>query len=174
MRDNQTSLETASVQLERLYSEHAGLLRTTAKFRHRIPPEDIDELVHDVFVSWLERQPRVNDLRAYFLAATNNACMYYWRKRSRSVPLLEEHAEMRDDSSAIAVDRWIVHLSLAAMLAELGPKCRETLRRYYLEQQPPEAIAANLETTRKYVFQLLHTCRKQAREIYRRLTEPSQ
>lgn len=172
MRDSHAPLETVSVRLERLYFEHAPLLRTTAKFRHRIPPEDVDELVHDVFVSWLERQPRVDDMRAYLLAATNNACMYYWRKRARERPLLDEHEETADESTVTAHDRWIVHLSLGATLAQLGPKCRETLHRYYLEQQTPESIAMNLDTTKRYVFQLLHTCRKRAREIYRRLTEP--
>lgn len=173
MRDIHAPMETASVRLERLYHEHAPLLRTTAKYRHRIPPEDVDELVHDVFASWLERQPRVDDMRAYLLGATNNACLYYWRKRAREMPLLEEHEETSDDSTVAAVDRWMVQLSVAATLAQLGPKCRETLRRYYLEHQTPQSIATNLATTRRYVFQLLHTCRKRARDIYSRLTEPS-
>jgi len=173
MRDIDAPMESASVRLERHYREHAPLLRTTAKFRHRIPPEDVDELVHDVFTSWLERQPRVDDMRAYLLAATNNACLHYWRKRAREMPLLEEHEETSDHSTVKGVDRWIVQLSLGATLAQLGPKCRETLRLYYLEHQTPDTIAETLDTTRRYVFQLLHTCRKRAREIYTRLTEPS-
>lgn len=172
MPDEEVPSESLSERLERLYLEHAGFLRTTAKLRHGVPQEDVDALVHDVFVSYMERQPSVNDIRAYLLAATNNACMYYWRKRKRETPLLVEHEQMADDSASQRADRWAVRLSLGAALAQLGPKCRETLHRYYIANEDGEAIARGLQTTAGYVRQLLHTCRKRVREIYMRMTEP--
>lgn len=171
MDDQQLNGMTASERLEVLYREHAPLLRVAARRRHDIPPDDIDGLVNDVFLSFLERQPHVDDPRAYLIAAMNNSCLYYRRKRQHEAPLLPEHEATSDDSTAQRVDRWTLHLSLGKTLASLGPKCRETLRRYYLNDEQPKAIAAELDTTTGYVLQLLHTCRKRAREIYTKLTE---
>ncbi len=172
--DEQEQSASAAQAFEVLYREHAALLCAAARHRYRIPPEDVEALVHDVFASVLERRPRVDDMRAFLLGAIHNAARYYWRKRRFEAPLLEEHENAADDSTAAGVDRWITNLSLAAALAQLGPKCRETLRRYYLEEQSPREIAAHLGTTAAYVMQLLSGCRKRAREIYGRLTRAQQ
>jgi len=165
--------QTAVQRLEDMYHAHAPLLRTTARLRYRVPCDDADALVHDVFASFLERQPRVDDIRAYLLAAISHACKYYWRKRQHEAPLLPEHDDTKDDATSSRVDRWTLHVSLAAALAQLGEKCRETLRRYYIQEEKPDSIARSMDTTQGYVFQLLHSCRKRARDIYRRLTEPA-
>ncbi|MGN6187112.1 MAG: RNA polymerase sigma factor [Thermoanaerobaculia bacterium] len=170
---DQAVIATPSERLEAIYHAHAPLLKATAKLRYRIPPGDAEALVHDVFASFLERQPLVQDIRAYLLVAINHACKYYWRKRKYEAPLLPEHDDTLDDRTTIGVDRWAMHLSLGATLAQLGEKCRETLKRYYIHDEKPDAIARSMETTPGYVFQLLHSCRKRARDIYRRLTEPA-
>lgn len=161
-----------SETLEYLYREHAALLRTTAKLRYRIPDAEIESLVNDVFVSFLERQPRVDDVRAYLLVAIGNASKHYHRKRRREQPLLPEHEELSDDSTVRNIDRWALHLSVGATLAHLGERCRETLRRFYLDDEETSAIAERFSTSPGYIRQLLHECRKRAREIYRRLTDP--
>ena len=171
---NHAVTHTPSQRIEELYRAHAPLLRTTARLRYRIPPDDVDALVHDVFASILERQPHVHDIRAYLLAAINHACMYYWRKRRHEAPLLPEHDETCDDRSTSRMDRWVVQLCLGQTLARLGPKCRETLKRYYIHEEKPDAIARTMQTTTGYVFQLLHSCRKRARTIYQALMEPAQ
>jgi RNA polymerase sigma factor (sigma-70 family) len=170
---NQAVMQSPAERLEAMYLAHAPLLRTTAKYRYRIPCDDVEALVHDVFASFLERQPKVLDIRAYLLVAINHACKYYWRKRRYEAPLLPEHDQTRDDRTTSRVDRWAVHLCLGATLARLGPKCREALRRYYIYEEKPDVIAQSMQTTPGYVFQLLHSCRKRAREIYRNLTEPA-
>jgi RNA polymerase sigma factor (sigma-70 family) len=166
--DRPSAVQTLDV----LYREHAPLLRANARRRFSIPEEDIGALVHDVFVSFLERQPQVDDVRAFLLGAINNACKHYWRKRQHETPLLPEHEDTADSSTQDELERWALVLSLGATLARLGTKCRETLRRYYLREEKAEAIATHLDTTIAYIFQLLSTCRKRAREIFRDLTEP--
>ncbi|HEX8254447.1 MAG TPA: sigma-70 family RNA polymerase sigma factor [Thermoanaerobaculia bacterium] len=156
--------------LEELYREHAALLCATAHHRYGIPPEDVQALVHDVFASMLERNPQVDDTRAFLLGAMQNAARHYWRKRRHEAPLLEEHERTADDTTAAELERWTTNLSLGATLAQLGAKCRETLRRYYLEDEKPRDIAEHLETSAAYVMQLLSNCRKRAREIYCRIT----
>jgi RNA polymerase sigma factor (sigma-70 family) len=152
--------------LAMLYERDAPLMRTTARLRFKIPPDDADALVHDVFASFLERQPRADDVRAYLLGAIGNACKHYWRKRQYEAPLLSEYEDRTDTSAVERMELWALNLSLGAVLARLGSKCRETLERYYLGDERPESIARDLVTTVAYVFQLLHTCRKRAREIY--------
>ncbi len=161
---------SATQILEVLYSEHAPLLCATARHRYRIPPEDVESLVHDIFASMLERRPQVDDMRAFLLGAMQNAARYYWRKRRHEAPLLDEHEDTEDDRTTVRLEQWAMHLSLGATLAQLGTKCRETLRRYYLDEENPRDIAEHLDTSTAYVMQLLSNCRKRAREIYCRLT----
>ena len=168
--DREMDTPSAAQTLAWLYERDAQLLRTTARFRFRIPNDDADALVHDVFASFLERQPRTDDARAYLLGAIGNACRHYWRKRQHEAPLLSEHEDRADMNAAERMEQWTLHLSLGAVLTRLGPKCRETLERYYLGGERPESIARDLVTTVAYVFQLLHTCRKRARDIYLELT----
>jgi len=164
---------SAAETLEALYNEHAAILRANARRRfHIIAPDDIEALLNDVFTSFLERQPQVADARAFLIGAMNNACKHYLRKRKHEAPLLPEHEDTPDSSTEEELERWTLHLSVGATLARLGTKCRETLRSYYLHDEKPETIATRLDTTKAYIFQLLSTCRKRAREIYRDLTEP--
>ncbi|HEX6087807.1 MAG TPA: hypothetical protein VF266_24965 [Thermoanaerobaculia bacterium] len=53
-------------------------------------------------------------------------------------------------------------------------RCRETLRRYYLGEEPKERIAAHLETSPGNVLQFLVTCRRRAQEIFRSLAGRSE
>ena len=164
---------SAAETLEILYAEHAAILRANARRRFTsIAADDVEGLLNDIFVSFLERQPKVEDERAFLIGAMNNACKHYLRKRKNETPLLPEHDHTPDSSTEEELDRWTLVLSLGATLARMGTKCRETLRRYYLHDEKPEYIATKLDTTTAYVFQLLSTCRKRAREIYRDLTEP--
>jgi RNA polymerase sigma factor (sigma-70 family) len=156
--------------VELLYDRHAAFLRATAKFRYGLPPEDAEELVNDIFISFLRRQPRVDDERAYLLGALRNAVAYYRRKRRHETPLLPEHEDTEDPNSLAREEEWTLRISLGLTLAQMGERCRETLRRYYLLEQPTEQIAEELNTSSAYVFQLLHNCRKRARVIYEKLT----
>jgi RNA polymerase sigma factor (sigma-70 family) len=162
--------QSAAQMLEVMYREHAPLLCATARHRYRIPADDVEALVHDIFASMLERSPQVDDMRAFLLGAMQNASRHYWRKRRHEAPLLAEHEDTADERTADGLERWSTSLSLGAMLAQLAPKCRETLRRYYLNEEKPHDIAERLETSAAYVMQLLSSCRKRAREIYCRLT----
>ena len=55
------------------------------------------------------------------------------------------------------------------MLAQLGDRCRDLLKRYYFYGETTAAIAEARKTTSDYILFLLHRCRRQAREIVRSL-----
>ena len=167
--NDQSEFSTAH-PLEVLYREHEGLLRSIAQYRYRVPPCDAEGLVHDIFASFLERQPEAYDVKAFLIGSINNACKHYWRKRQYEEPLLPHHELTPSDDEAAKLERWALRLSLGATLARLGGKCSETLRRYYLRDESAESIAQELDTSPAYVWQLLSSCRKRARQIYCAIT----
>jgi RNA polymerase sigma factor (sigma-70 family) len=156
--------------LDAVYREHEGLLRSIAQYRFRVPPCDAEALVHDIFASFLERQPEAYDVKAFLIGSINNACKHYWRKRQHEEPLLPHHELTPSDDEAAKLERWALRLSLGATLARLGGKCSETLRRYYLRDESAESIALELDTSPAYIWQLLSSCRKRARQIYCAIT----
>ena len=156
--------------LDAVYREHESLLRAIARHRFRVPDCDAEALVHDIFASFLERQPDAYDIKAFLIGSINNACRHYWRKRQHEEPLLPHHELTPSDDEAAKLERWALRLSLGATLARLGGKCSETLRRYYLRDESAESIAQELDTSPAYVWQLLSSCRKRARQIYSSIT----
>ena len=167
--NDQSEVSTAH-PLEVLYREHEGLLRSIAQYRYRVPACDAEALVHDIFASFLERQPEAYDVKAFLVGSINNACKHYWRKRQHEEPLLPHHELTPSDDEAAKLERWALRLSLGATLARLGGKCSETLRRYYLRDESAESIAQELDTSPAYIWQLLSSCRKRARQIYSAIT----
>jgi RNA polymerase sigma factor (sigma-70 family) len=154
---------------ESMYTEYGLLLRTIAMRRYHVPPDDAEALVHDIFTAYLQRRSYVRNVKHWLIGAIGNASSNYIRKRRPEAELLPEHEEAVDAAAEESVDGWIRRLTIAALLARLGTKCRETLRRYYLQEEPKEHIAAELATSPAYVLHLLVSCRKRAQELLRGL-----
>jgi RNA polymerase sigma factor (sigma-70 family) len=152
-----------------LYTRHAPLLRYIAVRKFCVPREDADALVHDVFATYLASPVTVRSPRPYLIGAICNAARHYWRERKN-----EEAALARVDVALPPDDEMIVDalgrkLLIASTLSRIGSKCRDLLRRYYVEGETTAAIAMSRETTSDYVLFLLHRCRKSARAIVRTL-----
>ena len=166
------SQETGSSDdpLESLYAEFGLLLRTIAMRRYHIPPDDAEALVHDVFVAYLQRGAYVRDVKGWLAGAVGNAAKNYLRKRRPETELLPEHEDAVDTDAEQRLETWMRRTTVASVLARLGERCRETLRRYYLCEETKERIAERLDTSPANVLQLLVTCRRRAHEILRRLS----
>jgi RNA polymerase sigma factor (sigma-70 family) len=187
---NQTSLTSASgapragagpvapqapgTGAQRAYLEHAVVMRRVAMRKFGVPPEDAEALVHDVFINYLATTRTVrSDLRAYLVGAICNACRSYWRARSSEgrvfdgeAPPVEEVLSDRDLFEGVARTMLV-----AATLARLNARCREVLKRYYLDGEDTPEVAAALETSPGNVNYLMHNCRKRAREIYEQISK---
>lgn len=155
--------------IDAIYIDHALLMRRIAIRKFNVPPADAEGLVHDVFIDYLTSMRRVRgDLRAYLIGAICNASRKYWRSKRN------EHRVLTDDEfsasdAAIADDLFepvALRLVIASVLAKLGSRCREVLRRYYLEGEDTPSIAAAIDTTSSNVNYLMHICRKRARDAY--------
>jgi RNA polymerase sigma factor (sigma-70 family) len=155
---------------DEIYTAHAPLLRKIAAFKFKIPAEDVDSLVHDVFAAYFANAPQVRDLRAYLVGTICNTSRYYWRRRDAEREIFCSPPECPAADEKIA-DTVSNKLLLARMLSRLREGCRDILKRYYLEGETSDSIAASRDTTRDYVLVLLHNCRKNARNIYRTMTE---
>ncbi|MEK6374103.1 MAG: sigma-70 family RNA polymerase sigma factor [Acidobacteriota bacterium] len=154
---------------EKLYVDYGLLLRTIAMRGYRVPPDDAEALVHDSFIAYLERHSYIHDVKAWLSATVRNRCMNYWRTRHREAPLLPEHEQTVDCGAEASLETSIRRMTAAAVLARLGIKCRETLRGYYLHEEPKQALADRLSTSTGYIDQLLSTCRRRATELFRNL-----
>jgi RNA polymerase sigma factor (sigma-70 family) len=161
--------DEAEQSLEEIYRDLAALLQRIAIQRFQIPSDDAETLVHDVFATYLTQRPNVRTVRGYLIGGICNASRRYWRERRLAdgmfTPLDEERGSATD-----FVDRVSIHVALGATLARLGSRCRETLRRYYLEGQTTHEIAAAMKTSTSNVLKILHDCRKAAREVYLSIT----
>ncbi len=132
-----------------------------------IPAEAVDELVQDVFVTYLVNPPRVHDLRKYLIGGICNASRKYWSKRAGENRLfVNAYVEENDGPASEDVFEGLsIRLLVGATLARLSQRCREALRLSYLGECST-AMAEVLSTTASNANYLVHVCRKRARKIY--------
>jgi RNA polymerase sigma factor (sigma-70 family) len=153
--------------IQQLYIEHRVLMRAVAMRRYRIPPDEAEALVHDAFVDYLKRPTKPANVRGWLLGNVANRCKHYWRDRRYEEPLALEHDKTVDTAPESSVDDWERRLTVSAVLARLGQKCRDTLRGYYLSDETNAAIADRLRKAPAYIYVLLSTCRRRASELLR-------
>jgi RNA polymerase sigma factor (sigma-70 family) len=157
--------ETDPVEVE--YLQYAPLLRRLAMRRFGVPAADVDELVNDVFATYLANPASVRTLYPYLRGGICNASRDYWRRRNREVSLdaVADDAGTDEETFEGLSDR----LLLAATLARLREKCRRVIFWRYYEDATTAAIASELDTTPANVLYILHKCRERARRIYETL-----
>lgn len=152
-----------------LYAGYSRLLRGVAMRKFGVSREDSDDLVQDVFATFLANPAGVRDLHAYLIGAICNAARQH-RRRGEAAPFCEEMpvscAAAASDDVAESV---IQSLVIDATLARLGASCRDTLQRFYIEGESALSIASARDTTANYIFRLLNYCRNRARAIYEEL-----
>jgi RNA polymerase sigma factor (sigma-70 family) len=150
-----------------LFLEHAARMRRVAMRKFGIPAEAVDELVQDVFVTYLVNPPRVHDLRKYLIGGICNASRKYWAKRAGENRLFV-NADVQEDIGPVSEDLFeglSVRLLVGATLARLSQRCREALRLSYLGECST-VMAEVLSTTASNANYLVHVCRKRAKKIY--------
>jgi RNA polymerase sigma factor (sigma-70 family) len=154
-----------------LYATYAPLLRRIAMRKFNIPRADVDELVHDVFATYLTHAGRVRELRPYLIGGICNASRQYWREADAERRMFCDADVCSAPSDDAVLESLIRNTLMAAALSRLGASCRETLRRFYLEGESAISIAASRDTTQNSIHQLLSYCRGRVREAYRAMKE---
>jgi RNA polymerase sigma factor (sigma-70 family) len=157
--------EKAPTAFEEIYLEHAPLMRRLAVRRFGIPQSEAETLVHDVFATYLVQAASVRQVTPYLVGAICNASRQYLRKSTRETLLFcgeEPCAATPDDETTREVHR---RLLLSRALARIGRRCRELLRRYYLDNEATASLADSMNTTPGSLYVHVHNCVKRAREI---------
>lgn len=157
-------------EIGELYVRHWPLLMHIGARKFRIPESEAEPLIQEVFVSYMMTTTRVQNVRAWLVAAMCNASRHYWRSAARTERLPDDFDSELDPASVGVADKLIRELTLAQALSYLQPRCRETLRLHYYEGRSSVDVARVLETTTRYAEKLIHNCLKRLREIYLSIT----
>lgn len=156
---------------DELYEAYFPLLRGVAMRKFGIPRDDVDELVQDVFATYLTHADRVRELRPYLIGGICNAARQYWRQADA-----RKNVFCDADVCSAAVDDAVLgpliqNTLISAALSRLGKSCRETLRRFYIDGESATSIAKSRATTQNSIHRLLNYCRGRARQAYRAMSE---
>lgn len=163
--------EVRDPEFDRLYETYVPLLRRIAMRKFDIPRADVDELVQDVFATYLTHAGRVRELRPYLIGGICNAARQYWRETAAERRMFCD-ADLESARSHDAPLESLIRTTLmSAALSRLGESCRETLHRFYVQGESAISIAASRATTQNSIHQLLSYCRGRAREAYRAMKE---
>jgi RNA polymerase sigma factor (sigma-70 family) len=159
--------------VETLYVEHRTLLLYVACRKFRIPDSDAENLIQEVFLSFLQTGTKIDNVRAWLVAAMCNASRHYWRASGRTESLPEDFNDHSDPDSHGLAEQYARDMTIRQALDYLQPRCRETLWLHYFEGRSAADVARELETTNRYAEKLIHNCLKRVREIYMNITTVS-
>lgn len=157
--------DPATARFDALYAAYRPLLRKIAIRKFGIPPDAVDDLVHDVFATYLANPSNVRDLHPYLIGAICNASRQY-RRRDDASPFCSKSVEWAGSPGDELVDGVVRNLIIGTTLSRLGVKCRETLQRFHLHGESAASIATSRNTSPNYICRLLNYCRNRARSIY--------
>lgn len=164
-------LAPSGIDVEALYVEYRPLLMSVACRKFRVPDPDAEQLLQEVFVSFLQTGGGVTNVRAFLVAAMCNASRHYHRREGRSEQLPVDFAELRTDPESDQLpERFAMEMTIRQALKYLQPKCRETLWLHYFEGRSAPQVAKEMDTTTRYAEKLIHNCLKRVREIYLSIT----
>jgi RNA polymerase sigma factor (sigma-70 family) len=160
----------AADDVEALYLDHRSLLLYVACRKFRIPDSDAENLIQEVFLSYLQTGTKIENIRAWLVAAMCNASRHYWRGQGRTESLPDDFNDHCDPGSQGLAEQYMTRMTVRQALDYLQPRCRETLWLHYFEGRSAGDVARELETTNRYAEKLIHNCLKRVREIYMNIT----
>lgn len=160
----------AEVDVGGLYVEFRMLLLSVACRKFRIPECEAENLIQEVFLSYLQAGTRIENVKSWLVAAMCNASRHYWRAQGRTESLPDDYGERCDPTSNGIAERVAQRMTLQQALTYLQPRCRQTLYLHYFEGRSAGDVAREMETTNRYAEKLIHNCLKRVREIYFHIT----
>ena len=158
---------------DHVYTKYVPLLRRVAMRKFGIPRADVDELVQDVFATYLTHSSRVREVHSYLIGGICNASRQYWREADAERKVFCDTDPSRAATDDVFLDSLIQNALMSSALSQLGESCRETLHRFYVNGESAISIAESRNTTPNSIHRLLNYCRGRAREAYRAISEVS-
>jgi RNA polymerase sigma factor (sigma-70 family) len=170
LRPDPPAAENAAAGFEEVYLLFAPRLRKIAVRKFGIPYADAETLVHDVFATYLMHASSVHALEPYLIGAICNASRHYLRRSDAAEAIFCGEipcAATPDDALLKEIERKLL---LSRLLARIGFRCRDLLRRYYMNGETTRAIADGMQSTPGTILVFLHKCRRRALAAYRSMT----
>lgn len=155
-------------EIELLYRSHYDLMLAIARRKFHIPHEDAENLVNEVFLTYLG-SARVHNARSWLIGGICNAAKQYQRVHDRRDELDAEMPERQTEIEGFD-DDLLTRITVRETISRLHDKCQKTLRLHYWEGRSAPELATELDTTSRYAEKLIHKCLKRASQIYRQLT----
>lgn len=135
--------------------------RMTAILRHyQIPPQDAEDLVQEIFVSFVRRYRTVQNPEAWLISALKYQCLLYWRKRRKRLfeavdaSLLEILAE-HEPPEVEQADRV---RDLERFMNRIPARCRKILQLRYGLGFTPKEVACELGYQHSSVSNIVRRC----------------
>jgi RNA polymerase sigma factor (sigma-70 family) len=153
-----------------LYVRHRPLLLHIACRKFRIGETEAESLLQEVFVSFMTTTTKVENVKAWLVAAMCNASRHYWRGQGKTESLPEDFEDQCDPKTNSFAEQVAMEITMRQAMDYLQPRCRETLHLHYFEGRSAVDVAEKLETTSRYAEKLIHNCLKRVREIYFSIT----
>ena len=138
--------------LQRLGPRSAGMLR-----RYRIPEEDAEDILQEVFLIFFLKRPEVLEPEKWLLGTLRNRCLMYWRERRRSrfltinSVLLDATADPRLSRQS----RRAVIRDLRRLMRRLPPRFREILETRFFEGLSPAETARRLGYRESAIYKMI-------------------
>ena len=129
-------------------------------WHYQIPPQDSEDLVQEIFVSFVRRYRTVQNPEAWLVSALKYQCLLYWRKRRKQLcqavdaGLLEILAE-HESPEAERDDRV---RDLERFLKRIPPRCRKILQLRYGLGFTPKEVAGELGYQHSSVSNIVRRC----------------
>lgn len=155
-----------------VYVTYRPLLRRIAIAKFGIPASDADDLVQDVFATYLVNPANVRDVHAYLIGGICNAARQHQRS-GRATPFCDSEVCLATPDNEL-LNGVIRTMVIRATLSRLTPTCRDALERFHLHGERAAEIATRRDTTANYVARLLTYCRQRAREAYQSMLTRSE
>ena len=151
---------------EEIYLQHVTKLRKIAMRKFHIPPQDVETLVQDVFVSYFMHAQSVRDVERYLVGAICNASRNYLRRSGAEEALFCGEVPCAALPGPAILEEIERKMLLRTLLGRAGRRCREYLERYYWKGESTKAIADAFDSTPGSILVLLHKCRRRLLAAY--------
>ena len=165
LNGNASNPRVDETEFERLYRAQSDLLFSVAVRKFRVPASDADELVHEVFLSYLKHASEVREVNGWLLGAICHASRYYWRLHGRIVA--GEELDRIDPSSLNILESLPAQLVAREAMACLSARCQNVLKLRYFDGCSIAEIATQLGLTAKYTQKLVTKCLRRAEKMYK-------
>lgn len=152
-----------------VYEEHFSFLCDVARYRFNVPEDEAEDVVQEVFLSFLLVRETVREPRAWLIGGVCNASRRYWTLRGGG----RQEALPRNAAAPPQVEKLMQEISVRQVVGRLHPKCRRTLRLHYWEGSTARELATRLDTTNRYAEKLIHDCLRKAWRAWHHLWRES-